>query len=437
MRDNESMETLIITHKTITDSVTLLKQLRRRFFVPIPRDLIKNGDEKAINNFKILVQKSIQLKVINALRNWMKLYWDEDFSIKFSETGEEMQTELGLWIGELDKIAINDSQIAAVRDLVVKEFERYKLEGNKSKNEHIKRIKLEFDETDLFGLLSCLFPIMVEKEEDVLVSNIYIDKYSCIQFADQITLMDHYIFKAIEARECIGQSWKKKNNKKWAPHILGLIQQFNNLTIVVQIHILREKSLKERSKTLINILKMGERFKKLRNYNSLCAIYSALNSGPIHRLKACWKRIPEKYIQIFENFKTIFSRELNHRNLRQLFRNSPAPSIPHIGLFLQDLVFIDDGNSTKIEIDNFKQHGSMVNFSKCVRITDRVKNIRLYQTHPYLNNDTNINIEPNTNIQKLLLLHFKKLSNVTEDQIWEMSTEIKKQDERDAKKAIF
>ncbi len=148
--------------------------------------------------------------------------------------------------------------------------------------------------------------------------------------------MDHYIFKAIESR----QSWTKKNNKKLAPRILGLIQQFNNLKIFVQIHILRERSLKERSKTLINILKMCERFKELRNYNSLCAIYSALalNSAPIHRLKHCWKCIPDQYILIlvFENFKTIFSRDLNHRNLTQSFRNLPTPSIPHIGLFLQD-----------------------------------------------------------------------------------------------------
>ncbi len=64
MRDNDRMETLIITHKTITDSVTLLKQLRRRFFVRIPRDI--QNDENAINSFGLNVQKSIQLKVINA-----------------------------------------------------------------------------------------------------------------------------------------------------------------------------------------------------------------------------------------------------------------------------------------------------------------------------------------------------------------------------------
>merc|ERR1719419_965606 len=34
MRDSDTMETLILTHKQFTTSVTLLKSLRRRFFVP-------------------------------------------------------------------------------------------------------------------------------------------------------------------------------------------------------------------------------------------------------------------------------------------------------------------------------------------------------------------------------------------------------------------
>merc|ERR1712173_522401 len=36
MRESETMETLILTHKQFTTSMTLLKNLRRRFDVPIP-----------------------------------------------------------------------------------------------------------------------------------------------------------------------------------------------------------------------------------------------------------------------------------------------------------------------------------------------------------------------------------------------------------------
>jgi len=458
LRDNDTMNTLIITHKTITDSLTLLKQLKRRFFVPIPRDI--QSDIKQVTAFKNNVQKSIQLKVINALRHWMQLYWDEDFSTKYSENGEEMQHELSVWIDALHALTETDKSCPWVKPLakaINKEFERSKAQEANEENEsdnklQLTRIRLQIDE-NCDSLLQYILPMMsddsIELPRNMKVKQNMLSMENAEEIANQLTLIDYMIFCRIEARECIGQAWKKKKNKRTAPHILGMIENFNNLTNYVQVRILTETSLKERSKTIKNIIRMGERFKHLRNYNSLCAIFSALNAAPIHRLKLAWKRVPEKYIDMFENFRCIFSRDFNHRNLRQLFRNAPAPSIPHIGLFLQDLVFIDDGNSTKIEIDNFKQHGSMVNFSKCVRITDRVKKIRLYQTHPYeanhavgnKNNEKSNVYTPNLRhdpvLQKLLFLEFQKSRNLNDDQIWDMSSEIKKQDERDAKKAIF
>jgi len=213
--------------------------------------------------------------------------------------------------------------------------------------------------------------------------NFQIKSLSSVELADQITLMDFNIFSRIQPRECLGQAWKSKVNKKIAPNILTMIQQFNNLTIFIQCQILQEKSLKNRGKALKHIIKMGERFRELKNYNSLCASFSALNSAPVHRLKDAWDRVPKEQIKQFEEFKVIFASEFNHKNLRQIFRNSSAPCIPHIGLFLQDLVFIDDGNSNNTENKNLQKN--MVNFSKSVRTYDRIKQIRLYQNHRYEN----------------------------------------------------
>jgi len=104
-------------------------------------------------------------------------------------------------------------------------------------------------------------------------------------------------------------------------------------------------------------------------------------------------------------------------------------------------VFIDDGNSTKIEIENLKQHGAMANFSKCVRIADRLKHIRLYQSHPYngaqgIQNDVVV-VKEDSLLQRMILLEFERLLSITEDQIWDMSSEVKKMDERQAKKGMF
>jgi len=450
-RDSQTMETLIITHKTMTDSLSLLKQLRTRFFVQIPREIAK--DQNAVKKFRLHVQKSIQLKVIKALRDWMKMYWDEDFSSEFSENGQEMQQEIVSWMEEIDRLPTNDPQRKRVKplaDVVLKEFERFKAKGGdagKGRSSVIspsigadtmsKRVHLP-DISDEESLVSLLLPMAndesIEIPDGMRIGNVAVD-----DIADQITLMDFRIFRRIEPRECIGQCWKKKGNKKWAPHIVAMIAQFNRLTMFVQIEILRQQSLRERSRAIKRMIAMGERFKTLRNFNSLCAVLGALNSAPIHRLKLSWKRVPVKYQLMFANFQRIFARDgNNNKNLRNLFKTAPAPAIPHLALFLQDLVFIDDGNSNKIENQNL-QKGPMVNFLKCVRITERVKAIELYQHHPYSDkanqrHASERSLEDNAVIQKLLLMEFDRLHNITEDQVWAMSDEIKKLDQRDHKK---
>jgi len=262
---------------------------------------------------------------------------------------------------------------------------------------------------------------------DINKVNTILVKSTAEELADQITLMDYRLFSRIEPRECVHQRWKNKNNKKLAPNILALIQQFNNFVIFIQIQILRERSLRKRGTAIKRIIKMGQHFKLTRNYNSLCAVFSALNSAPIHRLKLAWTKVPQRNRQMFEEWSVIFCRDFNHRNLRQLLRKAGGkPCIPHIGLFLQDLVFIDEGNKKKLAVPAFNGN-QMLNFNKCVRIADQIKHLQLFQHHKY-----SAKIKEKKTTQKLLLIEFDKLKDVTEDQIWNMSTEIKKQDAKEA-----
>jgi len=409
MRDNDTMDTLILTHKQFTNSLTLIRNLRRRFDVPIPNDI--RNDENKINEFRLNVQKRIQLKVIKSLRDWMKTYWDEDFLNDL-----EVQKELMEWLRELDELKVTKSKecpwIAPLASMVTKEFERFKLKSpNQMRKEEREMFLVDRDT----GVPRFLATVSLKKAPKL--SNVTAE-----DLAEQITLMDYRVFSSIAERECIGQAWKKK--KECSPNVLAMIQQFNSLTVFVQLQILQEKSLSQRSKAIKRIIKMGERFRDLKNYNALCAILGALNSSPIHRLKLAWQKVPEKQLGLFEAFKQIFVNTRNFRNYRTLFRNLSPPAIPYFGLFLQDLVFIDDGNDQFKQIDNFAQHGLMVNFNKSVRTMDRIKNIRLYQTNSY--KDV---IKSQEMMQKILYQEFHKMRDWTEDDIWNMSTEVKKQDE--------
>merc|ERR1719361_2378252 len=412
MRDSDTMETLVLTHKQFTNSLTLLKNLRRRFDVPIPNDI--RSDDVKTNEFRQNVQKRIQLKVIKSLRDWMKTYWDDDFLHDL-----ELQKELALWLADLAQQSKQKQRqcpwIAPLSNMVNKEYERFKL---KSPNQSARANALKFSPKT--GVPTSLERVPIKK-------GYKLSSTTAEDLADQITVMDFNIFSHIAERECIGQAWKKK--KEQSPNVLAMINQFNNLTVFVQLQILQEKSLKDRGKAIKRVIKMGERFKTLKNYNSLCAVLGALNSSPIHRLKSAWQRVPEKQLNLFESFKQIFVNTRNFRNFRQLFRNMSPPAIPYFGLFLQDLVFIDDGNDQYKKIDNFKQHGFMVNFNKCVRTMDRIKNIKLYQTNPYVNGK---HVKSLDFLQKILYAEFFNMKDYTEDKIWNISTAVKKADEKAA-----
>jgi len=387
--------------------------------------------EERIRSFQSSVQKRIQLKVMKALRDWMKHYWAEDFDEAVQEEVEEWLKELAVY-NELDIHNANCIWIRNWYQVLEKEYSRLKQVDWDSELENKMNILAQYDDVEVPGGGGGGSGNGGGGDFDGNFLMKYLSKSTAEEVADQLTLLDYRLFSSIEPRECVQQRWKDENNKRMAPNILSLIQQFNNFTIFIQIQILQESSLKKRAVALKRIIKMGEHFRVTRNYNSLCAVFSALNSAPIHRLKLAWHRVPDRVRGQFEQWRSIFCRDFNHRNLRQLLRKAGGnPCIPHIGVFLQDLVFIDEGNSKKHEISNFK-NTEMLNFKKCVRIADRIKNLQLFQTHKY--SDT---IKEKRVLQKVLLLEFEKLKNVSEDQIWDMSTVTRDQDRKDANKGLF
>jgi len=74
----------------------------------------------------------------------------------------------------------------------------------------------------------------------------------------------------------------------------------------------------------------------------------------------------------------------------------------------------------------------MLNFVRCLRVADRIRNVQLYQQHRYSDK-----IQENRVLQKILLIEFEKLKDVSEDQLWEMSTDVKNQDQKWAKKGVL
>jgi len=154
-----------------------------------------------------------------------------------------------------------------------------------------------------------------------------------------------------------------------------MIDQFNRVSKWVQILILMAPDLRKRSKVIKKCIEIAVHFKTLRNFSSLCAFNSALNSTPIQRLKDAWNTIPNATMKQLEDIKQIFSMQDNWKTLRRLHREAHAPAILHTGLFLQDIVAIDEGNEDQLN--------GKVNFKKLLRLYEKIATISMYQQSGY------------------------------------------------------
>ena len=121
-------------------------------------------------------------------------------------------------------------------------------------------------------------------------------------------------------------------------------------------------------------------------------------------MKKTWEGLGQKTQNRWEEFKTLFKVDKNSHNIRHALSQAITPCIPHLGIFLADLTFIEDGNPNTLR--------DMVNFLKRRMIAERIRWIQQYQQISY-------NLRPVGVIQEYLQA---KLKVVDEDSLWKLST---------------
>ncbi|KAM9312977.1 ral guanine nucleotide dissociation stimulator-like 3 [Gastrophryne carolinensis] len=209
--------------------------------------------------------------------------------------------------------------------------------------------------------------------------------------AEQLTLIDVDLFQRLQSCHCLGSIWSqrdKKENRHVAPSVRATVAQFNAVTACVTASVLSDVQLKPqlRAKALEKWITIAQYCRFLRNFSSLRAILSALQSNPIYRLKRTWAAVSRDNLNIFHKLSAIFSDENNHEMSREILtkdeiplrrsnsaRNEPRPlqrsasqvrsprpvqgTVPYLGTFLTDLVMLDTALPDTVE-------GGMMNFEK-------------------------------------------------------------------------
>uniref|UniRef100_A0A8D2LG24 Ral guanine nucleotide dissociation stimulator like 3 n=1 Tax=Varanus komodoensis TaxID=61221 RepID=A0A8D2LG24_VARKO len=196
------------------------------------------------------------------------------------------------------------------------------------------------------------------------------------EVAEQLTLIDADLFRAVRPFHCLGCVWSqrvKKENQHVSPSVRATVAQFNAVTSCVIASVLGDLTLRtaQRAHLLEKWIAIAQRCRALRNFSSLHAILSALQSNSIYRLKRTWAAVNSS---IFRKLSQIFSEDNNHLNCREILlqvkkkelykelaqsRHS-APTIPYLGTFLTDLIMLDTALPDFVEVINKRSSYSSV-----------------------------------------------------------------------------
>jgi Rap guanine nucleotide exchange factor 1 len=187
--------------------------------------------------------------------------------------------------------------------------------------------------------------------------------------AKQLTIQDAQYYSRIEIPEIL--SWGKAQNEDLAPNLAAFTEHFNQVSYWCRTYILSFEKVHDREKVYAKFLKTMKFLRRFNNFNSLLAIYSALDCSAIRRLE-----FPKVSTDSLAQFSSLIESEGSFRIYRKALAEAKPPCIPYLGLILQDVTFTYMGN--KDELPDGK-----VNFYKCWQLFQMLEEFKKFRISKY------------------------------------------------------
>ncbi|KAF2073684.1 hypothetical protein CYY_005001 [Polysphondylium violaceum] len=228
--------------------------------------------------------------------------------------------------------------------------------------------------------------------------------YSPQDIANQLTLLEFKMFQGVKMKELYYKSWTVAKTKfEQSPNVMALITMSNKIANWVATEVVTTPHPKKRVEVVKRFISIAEHCKKINNFNTLMEIISGLNNSSVSRLKETWKSLPTRYTNSFNQLQNFLKTDENWKLYRQAVKSKEVPCLPYMGLFLQDINFVEDGNSNIVEDEH-----NYINFKKMTLLSNILSEIQYFQKHPYYSFQTNTYIQ--TFIEKdIVILPDKEL----------------------------
>ncbi|XP_041720345.2 ral guanine nucleotide dissociation stimulator-like 1 [Coregonus clupeaformis] len=234
--------------------------------------------------------------------------------------------------------------------------------------------------------------------------------FSVTGIAEQLTRLDAGLFGKVVPYQCLGCVWSQRDKKEnLSATVSATIAQFNAVTNRVITSLLcrsttsgplsvrRASSPAQRACVIEKWIRVGQECRQLKNFSSLRAILSALQSNAVYRLRKTWAAVCRDSMAIFDNLCETFPDEncvLSNREILVEDGSQPAMDnispkiskdcpiarqmstssgvVPYLGTYLTIFTMLDTALPDTVE-------GDLINFEKRRREFEILSQIRQLQ----------------------------------------------------------
>ncbi|KAI7886719.1 ras GEF [Lichtheimia hyalospora FSU 10163] len=347
--DSKFNTTFLLTYRSFCTTRELFDELFQRYTLIPPPDLT----QEELVKWQEKKLKLVRLRVFNVIKSWLEKYYNE----------EEDRPMLPLLMQFTDTIVRESMQFGA--EQLIK-LVRKRMDAEDTGQ--IRKMTLNVRPQDM--------PASILPKNMKRLRFLDIDP---LELARQLTVMDFKLYSRIKPVECLDKNWGKGDSEHIAANVKASIEYSNQVTSWVTDSILSKEEVKKRAGVLKHWIYVAEKCRLLNNFNTCMAILSAFDNSSIGRMKRTWELIGNRTIQTLAGIRRLMGANKNFTEYRDIIHKINPPCIPFLGIYLQDLTFIEDGNSNFL-----KKSKHLINFAKRMKTAEVIRELQQYQSTPYL-----------------------------------------------------
>ncbi|KAK2951985.1 putative Ras-specific guanine nucleotide-releasing factor 2 [Blattamonas nauphoetae] len=128
-------------------------------------------------------------------------------------------------------------------------------------------------------------------------------------------------------------------------NLRSLILHFNRMSLWISTCVLSPTLPYLRAKVVEYFISLSTHFLKLNNFVGIMEVVTGLQRKSIRRLTSTWALVSRSRREEWERIVLLTELRGRFRNLRQRMQQSQPPLVPYFGLYLTDLVYINESQN--------------------------------------------------------------------------------------------